>query len=233
MRGGLERLSPAPPAAAPPGLIAPAAATLVLFLTYELAYWVDHWLSHSVPVLWHFHKVHHQAESLSLATNGRVHPVDALVFANITAAMLGVAGALLDRVLGAGAAPFAIGGANLLILTAMVGLTHLQHSHLWIGFGQRWGRVLLGPAHHQIHHSADPRHFNRNLGGSLALFDRLFGTLIVPAARREPLRFGVDDGESAPHGLRATLVQPFVDAGRCLIAGARKPGSEAGAARAR
>lgn len=199
-----------------PAYASAAIATIALFLTYEFAYWFDHWLMHRVPMLWHFHKVHHQAESLSLLTNGRVHPIETIGFYNIAALCTGLTGAALVLLFGPGVTPIMLGGTNLLIFVSAVALTHLQHSHLWVTFGPRWGRVLLGPAHHQIHHSADPAHFNRNLGSSLALFDRLFGTFYMPAPRREPLRFGVDDGERNPHGLRAALIEPFIAAARGL-----------------
>ncbi|AQR74921.1 sterol desaturase family protein [Sphingomonas sp. LM7] len=204
-----------PPAPWLPGWASAAIVTPILFLAYEFAYWFDHWLMHRVPLFWHFHKVHHQAESLSLFTNGRVHPVETIGFYNIVAIVLGVTGALLEQVLGS-AAPLTLGGGNLLVMVAAVAVTHLQHSHLWLSFGPFWGRVLLGPAHHQIHHSADPRHFNTNMGSTLALFDRLFGTFYMPRPERERLRFGVEDGERDPHGLRAALVEPFIAGARSL-----------------
>jgi sterol desaturase/sphingolipid hydroxylase (fatty acid hydroxylase superfamily) len=211
----LAHIGPAP---APwlPGWVGAGIATLLLFLAYEFAYWLDHWLMHRVPMLWAFHKVHHQAESLSLLTNGRVHPLETIGFYNLLALVMGVTGALLERVLGAGVTHWSFGGTNALIMLFAIGVTHLQHSHLWLRFGSRLGRVLLGPAHHQIHHSTDPAHFNRNLGSSLALFDWLFGTLHLPEARREPLRFGVDDGAAHPHGLYAATIAPLTGAWRAI-----------------
>lgn len=185
-------------------------AMFALFLAHEFVFWFDHWLMHRVPALWRIHKVHHQAESLSLFTNSRVHPVETILFFNLQALVLGLTGAGLEQLLGAGVSPWSLGGTNLLIMIAAILVTHLQHSHLWVSFGPRWGRVLLGPAHHQIHHSADAAHFDRNLGSSLALFDRLFGTFHMPEAKRERLRFGVDDGEANPHSVRAALLAPFL-----------------------
>lgn len=51
---------------------------------------------------------------------------------------------------------------------------------------------------------------------TLALFDRLFGTLHVPSARREALRFGLDGALPDPHGWRAQRVTPFLDAAALL-----------------
>lgn len=198
------------------GPAAAAAVTVFLFLAYEFAYWLDHWLKHRVPVLWQFHKVHHQAESLSLLTNGRVHPVDTIIFANIVAVVTGTAGAVAGYLAG-GIGPLAIGGTNALIMLSSVAITHLQHSHLWLRFGARGSGWLLGPAHHQIHHSSAPEHFDRNFGNVLAGFDRLFGTFFLPPAKRSALRFGVDDGAAHPHSLKAMLVTPFIAAVAPLV----------------
>jgi sterol desaturase/sphingolipid hydroxylase (fatty acid hydroxylase superfamily) len=202
------------PGAAPllPAGAGMAIVTVGFFVAYEFAFWVDHWLSHKVPVLWKFHRVHHAAESLSLLTNFRVHPVDTIVFANIVAMVMGVAQALAARLLGPDVHPLAIGGTNAIVIVASIGLTHLQHSHLWITFGPRWGKWLLSPAHHQIHHSADARHFDTNLGSTLAVFDRLFGTLHMPAARRGRLTLGIGDELSQPQSWRAQVVTPFAAA---------------------
>jgi sterol desaturase/sphingolipid hydroxylase (fatty acid hydroxylase superfamily) len=184
--------------------------TIAFFLAYELAYWFDHYLSHKLSFLWQFHQVHHSAESLSLATNFRVHPVDTIVFYNVVALFTGVTAGLLGFVFGKAAAPYTISGSNVLLLATAVLLTHLHHTHFWISFGERWGRVLLSPAHHQIHHSADPAHYDRNFGNSLAIFDRLCGTLYVPTARREKLRFGVPESNYDPHSFMRSFWMPFV-----------------------
>ena len=68
--------------------------TVMLFLAYELGYWFNHWLSHKVPLLWEFHKVHHTAEVLTPLTNFRVHPVYTWIFANILAFSAAIANGL-------------------------------------------------------------------------------------------------------------------------------------------
>jgi len=205
---GLTRLAGPAPNLGLPAVVDGALLTALFFLVYEFAYWLDHYLSHKLPILWQFHRVHHSAESLSLLTNFRVHPIDTLVFAHIVIAVSGVAQGLAHYLL-PHAHGWAIGGTNVVVMAGAIGLNHLQHSHLWITLGPRWGRWLLSPAHHQIHHSMDSRHFDRNFGSVLAIWDRLFGTFHMPATRREPLRFGLDDAGPAPHGLRAALITPF------------------------
>jgi sterol desaturase/sphingolipid hydroxylase (fatty acid hydroxylase superfamily) len=41
---------------------------------------------------------------------------------------------------------------------------------MWIAFTGVAGRILQSPAHHQLHHSANPAHFDRNLGFALAFW---------------------------------------------------------------
>jgi len=192
-----------------PAFLQMALMTAALFLAYEFAYWIDHYLAHTLPFLWEFHKVHHSAEVLSPLTNARVHPVDTIVFYNIVALTMGTIGGLMQFGLGAPVRPFSFWNHNAIALLFAYSLHHLQHSHVWIAFTGALGKIILSPAHHQIHHSTNPIHFNKNLGSSLAIFDWLFGTLHLPQKKREKLTFGVEDYEGNPHSLPESLVQPL------------------------
>jgi sterol desaturase/sphingolipid hydroxylase (fatty acid hydroxylase superfamily) len=184
--------------------------TVCLFLAYELAFWVDHYLSHRVPVLWEFHKVHHTAEVLSPITNFRVHPVDSVVFFNILQVFLGAtAGVLSYLQLGN---PFAIGGTNVIMVAFIFLTVHLQHSHVWLATTGPLGRVILSPAHHQIHHSDNPIHFDKNFGACLSIWDWLFGTLHMPQRQRERIHFGIPIQVPSHHTAMGGLVTPFVRA---------------------
>jgi sterol desaturase/sphingolipid hydroxylase (fatty acid hydroxylase superfamily) len=182
--------------------------TVALFLAYELGYWIDHYLAHNIPFLWEFHKVHHQAEVLSPLTNFRVHPVDSIVFYNIQAVVMGITGGLVNYAFGEPVQPFTIAGSNALVLIFTYLVGHLQHSHLWIVFTGVWGRLFLSPAHHQIHHSTNPAHFNKNLGACLGVWDWVFGTLHVPGRKREKLTFGVEPKVGNVHGIHEGIVAP-------------------------
>ena len=201
-------LGPAPLAATPWPLVA-ASGTVLGFLAYELGYWVDHWLSHKVPFLWAFHKTHHTAEVLTPLTVYRVHPVESLKFANILALATGGVGGVLAWAFGEAWREPQVFGQNALFLVFILTVLHLQHSHAWMTFTP-FGRWLLSPAHHQIHHSADPAHFGKNLGSCLAVWDRLFGTLHVPGERPRDLAFGAAAVD--PHSLTGGFATPFVEA---------------------
>jgi sterol desaturase/sphingolipid hydroxylase (fatty acid hydroxylase superfamily) len=197
-----------------PPLPAELLQTGAMFLAYEFAYWFDHWLKHKVPFLWEFHRVHHTAETLTPATVYRVHPIDTLVFYDIAVVIMASTNAAIAQMTGLPGHGITFGGSNILTLGGIFLLGHLQHSHMWIAFTGRLGRILLSPAHHQIHHSDNPAHYGKNLGSSLAIFDTLFGTLVVPEKRRQNLVFGVraEAGERGPHTITGGLVTPFVRA---------------------
>jgi sterol desaturase/sphingolipid hydroxylase (fatty acid hydroxylase superfamily) len=86
---------------------------------------------------------------------------------------------------------------------------HLRHSHMWIAFTGPAGRILHSPAHHQLHHSDDPKHFGKNLGFALSVWDWAFGTLVIPAKTREPVVFGVGADNAVFRSVAANLLIPF------------------------
>ncbi len=199
------------PSALPP-LAGRAIVTVMLFLAYELGYWFNHWLSHRVPLLWEFHKVHHSAEVLTPLTNFRVHPVYAWVFANILALSAAIANGFANYWFGNTAYQYALADSNIILVFFIHVYVHLQHSHVWISFRGVFGRVFVSPAHHQIHHSKNPAHFNRNYGSCLALWDWMFGTLYVPGKEREELSFGVEPDQFPAHTITGELFAPFIRA---------------------
>lgn len=194
-----------------PASVSRAIVTAMLFLSYELGYWFNHWLSHKVPVLWEFHKVHHSAAVLTPLTNFRVHPVYTWIFANILAFSAAIANGLGNYLFGDTAYQYALSDTNIILVLFIHAYVHLQHSHMWISFQGWLGRVFVSPAHHQVHHSDNPKHFNKNFGSCLALWDWMFGTLYVPAKEREPLRFGFAGNPDA-HTVKGELADPLIRA---------------------
>jgi sterol desaturase/sphingolipid hydroxylase (fatty acid hydroxylase superfamily) len=81
----------------------------------------------------------------------------------------------------------------------------VQHSALQWRYGPLYG-VMVSPAFHAFHHSAEARHHNRNFGKIFVLWDRLFGTAVPDLA--PPRSFGVEGLDPAP-SLAEQLVLPF------------------------
>lgn len=199
---------PMPPAPLP-AFACRSILTVMLFLAYEFGYWLNHYLSHRIAFLWEFHKVHHSATALTPLTNFRVHPAYMCIFLNILAVCIGLANGVGDYLLGQPAPQYGLSETNLILVFFIYVYVHLQHSQVWISFTGWLGRLLMSPAHHQIHHSRNPAHFNKNLGSCLAVWDWMFGTLYIPPAQREPLEFGVEPDREHAHTIRGELIAPF------------------------
>lgn len=189
-----------------------AILTVAAFVAYEFGFFLAHYLLHKVKFLWEFHTVHHQAEALSPLTNYRLHPVDSVMFVNFTGIAMGAASGTLVYLFGQPVEPFTLWSVNAIVVLFTYLLDHLHHTEFWIPLTGFWGKIIVSPAHHQIHHSLNPIHYDKNMGSCLAIFDWMFGTLFMPGKETEKLKFGVAPGAADPHSISECLVNPFIRA---------------------
>jgi sterol desaturase/sphingolipid hydroxylase (fatty acid hydroxylase superfamily) len=183
-------------------------ATVLQVLAYELAYWFAHYCFHKVPALWEFHKVHHSAEVMTALTELRQHPVEIIAFMNLIGLSTGIVFGVMTYAFGPGVRPFTLLNGNIVTMAFLLTYGHLRHTHMWVAFTGVAGRILQSPAHHQLHHSANPAHYDKNLGFALAIWDWAFGTLAIPARTREPIVFGVGAEGPAFRSALAALAGP-------------------------
>ena len=178
---------------AQPLTVVSATLTLVAgVMLSDFGYFVSHYLMHKVPLLWHFHQTHHSAEVLTPVTVYRVHPVEDLVNAFV-GSMVNALGAAVYTELSSQQVSFGtILGVNGILFFYYVFAFQLRHSHVWLSYSPALSRILISPAQHQVHHSRDERHWDRNFGFTFAIWDWVFGTLYVPLTR-ERIEFGVPD----------------------------------------
>lgn len=190
---------------------------IALTLVRDFATYVTHALSHKVPVLWEFHKVHHSAAVLTPLTLYRKHPVYNL-FGNFVDLMLvaPLQGLVAWLFIGE-AQPITLFGANFIFSAFHFAGANLRHSHIWVSFGPILGRIFISPAQHQIHHSRSLAHWDRNFGEVFALWDWMFGTLYLPGRTREVLEFGVAGSAPDEHDTLWKLYWvPFANCGTIL-----------------
>jgi len=200
-------LGPSVPLAAPSPLIL-LVATVVQVLLFDLGYWIAHRTMHAIPLLWEFHKPHHAAEVLTPATSARSHPVDDLIQTNFTACTLGLGYGVLVYAFGEAAQPLKLLETNIIFLAYFLTIFHLRHSHVWLPIRGWLGYIIQSPAHHQIHHSMDPRHQGKNLGFCLSVWDWAFGTLYTPDVR-EALQFGLGQEGEDFATVKDLFLRPF------------------------
>jgi sterol desaturase/sphingolipid hydroxylase (fatty acid hydroxylase superfamily) len=181
---------------------------------------------HFIPALWEFHKVHHSAEVLTTFTEMRTHPVEIIAFMNIIGMMTGIVFGVLTYEFGPGVQPFTLLNANLALMLFLLTIGHLRHSHMWLPFTGIYGKLLQSPAHHQIHHSDQERHFDKNLGFALAIWDWAFGTLYVPS-KHEKFGFGFGAESSEYDTIAKAFLLPFVRSWGHIRGAFRNAGADA------
>jgi sterol desaturase/sphingolipid hydroxylase (fatty acid hydroxylase superfamily) len=198
-------------------LLSSTLLVIAITMLRDFETYVTHGLSHKVPLLWEFHKVHHSAEVLTPFTVYRKHPVYNLFGQLMTLMLVAPMQGVVAYLFVGEAQPLTIFGANLVFSVFHFLGANLRHSHIWLSFGPVWGRILISPAQHQIHHSKAELHWNKNFGEVFALWDWLFGTLYLPGKTREVIEFGVAGADRQEH---ATLLQayfvPFINCGRII-----------------
>lgn len=209
-----------------------ALATVAELLAYEFAYWFGHFLFHRYAWLWEFHKVHHSAEVMTTFTELRQHPIEIMAFVNLIALSTGTVFGVMTYVFGPGAHPFTLLNGNIALMLFLMSWGHLRPSHMWIAFRGVAGRLFQSPAHHQLHHSDNPLHWDKNLGFALAVWDWVFGTLVIPETRRQDITFGVGVDNDQYHTIADNFVTPFVKSWGHVAAWAKGPAPTAGQERA-
>ena len=164
----------------------------LILLANDFMLWLAHRITHAVPFLWQFHRIHHSSRHLDWLATYRVHPVDQI----IDSTLMALPALLL------GFSPAAV------LIYWMIYKWHalLLHSNLRVSLGIL-ERVIATPRFHHWHHADQPEAYDRNFGGQLVIWDRLFGTAF-DAGDRTPERFGVSDPPRET--FLAHLFAPFV-----------------------
>ncbi len=133
---------------------------LIALVFYDFCYYWLHRMGHEVAVLWAAHAVHHQSQDYNLSTALRQTS----------------SGAVLGWVF---YLPMALAGVPPLVFV-VVGLVDLLYQ-FWVhteqvgrlGWFDRW---FCSPSNHRVHHAVNDSYLDKNYGGILIVWDRLFGT---------------------------------------------------------
>ena len=166
--------------------------TIVAFLFDDFTRFGVHWLMHRVPILWHFHRLHHTATTLTPFTVHRTHPMESFINSSRAVLSLGLVSGVFVWLFGHGLQVWDILGMNALGFVMTLAGSNLRHSHIPLHFGVAES-LLISPAQHQLHHSVDHNH--PNLGSFLSWWDRLFGSWMA-GKEASDLRFGLSTASS-------------------------------------
>jgi len=176
-----------------------------LFLLSEFLYYWFHRASHMVRWMWASHCVHHSPTHLNLSAAYRLGWTD-LISGNwlffLPAVLLG-----FDPVVVLG-----MMGANL-------SYQFFLHTEAVRSLGPlEW--ILNTPAHHRVHHASNAQCLDKNFGGVLIIYDRMFGTF-AKAPADEPLHYGLLSKEPSYNPI-TILFREWLDIARDILR-ARSP----------
>ncbi|MGB0204578.1 MAG: sterol desaturase family protein [Neptuniibacter sp.] len=194
-----------------------ACFTLFYFLLDDFFRFYLHKLLHEVPCLWVFHKVHHSARVLTPITVFRTHPIEGILFSLRTTLVQAISIALFVFFFGSRADLVTVFGASIFAFLFNITGSNLRHSHIALGYWNWLERWLISPAQHQIHHSTNPVHFDKNYGVVLSVWDRITGTLVL-SERNQDLQFGLSKQiEIGEQKLLNLYLQPFLEFQEVLL----------------
>jgi sterol desaturase/sphingolipid hydroxylase (fatty acid hydroxylase superfamily) len=147
-------------------------SVIVSIVLTDLAYYWTHRAQHAIPFLWRFHAMHHSINDLS-ALNNYSHWTEngiQVLFKVIPVALL-----------------IKLNPGYLGVIAG--GLVSLHQSYIHstsrFNFG-RFSWLINDNVRHRIHHSVEPKHFDKNFGIEFGFWDHLFGTAYTPAPNEWP-----------------------------------------------
>jgi sterol desaturase/sphingolipid hydroxylase (fatty acid hydroxylase superfamily) len=147
--------------AAPWRLSASAAWVWIVGLVlYDFCYYWHHRFGHTVALFWAAHAVHHQSEDYNLSTALR----------QTSSGWIGGWLFYLPMAL-LGFPPLVFGTVALIDLLYQYWVHTQQIGKL--GWFDRW---FCAPSNHRVHHAVNDQYLDKNYGGILIVWDRLFGS---------------------------------------------------------
>jgi alkylglycerol monooxygenase len=151
---------------------------VLALLFYDLCYYWFHRISHERQIFWGSHVVHHQSEDYNLSTALRQTSTGIFItwIFFIPCFLLGIPLYMYVTI-----------ASGHLVYQFWI---HTQHIPK-LGFLE-W--FLITPSNHRVHHAQNAQYVDKNYGGLLIIWDRLFGTFAEE-----------DDNEKVIYGLRTPL----------------------------
>ncbi|HMI63481.1 MAG TPA: sterol desaturase family protein [Puia sp.] len=147
----------------------------VCFILADFTYYWFHRLSHKWQPLWAFHLIHHSSPYINLTTSYRLNWLSALISPFFFL-------------------PLALTGFPPSYIALSYGLNLLYQFFMHTEAIGKWGRlegIIDSPSAHRVHHGKNPSYIDKNFGGILMIWDRLFRTY---QPETEKSNYGINTG---------------------------------------
>ena len=181
--------------------------TAFFFIFDDFSRFFVHRLMHRIPFLWAFHQVHHSAETMTPFTIFRTHPVEGLMFILRTSIVQGVAISVFIFLFGSKVDLVTIFGASVGVVIFHSLGSNLRHSHIKIRYPKIFEHIFISPGQHQIHHSTEKKHFDKNFGVAFAIWDLMSGSLAF--SEKASHKFGLETKFGSKQNIMHLYVEPF------------------------
>lgn len=166
----------------------------------DLTIYLQHVMSHAVPLFWRLHRMHHTDLDLDVTSGARFHPLE-----------MGISMVIkFSVIILLGAPPLAVLVFEIILNT----MAMFNHGNIYLSpkVDQflRW--IFVTPDMHRIHHSIRLNETNSNFGFNLSWWDRLLGTYQhIPQDGHEKMTIGITLFRNSKYlKLHWLLVQPFL-----------------------
>lgn len=163
---------------------------ILAVVAVDFLYYWQHRLYHEIRLLWTLHNVHHSSPWMNFSTSFRLNwlgPLVAPIFL-IPAVLVGFS-------------------LNSILVFFLLNLFYQFFLHTEaigkIPYIEGW---LNTPSAHRVHHGSNPKYIDKNYGGILMVWDRLFGTY---QEEEEEVIYGVTTGFMG-HNPLVVLFAPLV-----------------------
>lgn len=146
------------------------------FIAWDFCFYWLHRLHHHIGILWAVHVIHHEGEHFSLSLgirNSWYSSLTSIPFFLI----LALVGIPTEVFVAVGAIHYFVQFYN---HNALVNRSGLLES------------FMITPSHHRVHHGKNAPYVDRNFGGTLLIWDKLFGTFQAELDDC-PIQFGTHD----------------------------------------
>lgn len=149
---------------------------LLTFVIVEMVYYWYHRWSHEIPFLWSIHHTHHSSMWFNLTAAGRLNWVG-----KFTSVLFYI--------------PLVFLGFNPMLISLSLAISLLYqfilHTEAIGKLGILEGLFFNTPSAHRVHHGSNKKYLDKNYGGMLIIWDRVFGTYIPET---EKVKYGVTTG---------------------------------------
>jgi len=140
----------------------------ILFMLYDLAYYWEHRMAHTISLFWGGHVVHHQSEDFNLSVALRQ---------TSTGFIWGFPFYLPLALMGFDPKVFVLVAGLNLLYQFWIHTEHINKMFDW------FEAIFNTPSHHRVHHGRDPKYIDKNFAGVFIIWDKLFGTFVEEKER--------------------------------------------------